>query len=70
MNFDFEKFRKTCNDIHFNSNVGMLDLRNKHDQRAFTDYMLNNNIEHTPFGRLDPLPEFFDVDDILDFLEV
>lgn len=92
MNFDFEKFKKLCRNFS-----GVLDLRNKDDRRAFTAYMLNNDIKYTRFGKSQPfvyvgnlngcvygtntnfmretytiqdflLPEFFDMDNILEFL--
>ena len=49
MNFDFEKFRKTCNDIY-----KVMDLRDKTDRKAFTAYMDENGIKHTYFGRSFP----------------
>lgn len=56
MNFDFEKFKELCNsyDGLYDKTRGMLDLRNKRDRRAFTDYMLNNGIKYTYFGERDP----------------
>lgn len=56
MNFDFEKFKEFCHIYYdgFNRNAGMLDLRNKRDRRAFTDYMLNNGVRYTYYGRTDP----------------
>ena len=52
MNFDFEKFKELCNG--YDGANGMLDLRNKRDRRAFTDYMLNNGVKYTYYGETDP----------------
>lgn len=56
MNFDFEQFKELCNryDDPYDRVHGMLDLRNKRDRRAFTDYMHENGIKHTYYGETDP----------------
>lgn len=64
MNFNFEKFRKTCNDFH-----KVMDLRAEADRKAFTAYMDENGIKHTNMGRSLPFvwlegTAVFGVDDI------
>lgn len=53
MNFDFEKFRETCNDID-----RVMDLRDEVDRKAFTVYMEENRIKHTDLGRVLPFVWF------------